>query len=134
MSKVISFSLWGDKPKYTAGALRNAELAEVLFPAWTCRYYVARSVPKQVVSELRSRPNTEITHVDCVGDWTGMFWRFRPCSDPSVEVMLSRDADSRLSMREREAVDQWLRGKYGFHILRDHPQHGTPILGGMWGA
>jgi hypothetical protein len=134
MSKIISFSLWGDEPKYTAGALRNAELAELLFPGWTCRYYVATSVPQQVVSSLSSRPNTEIARVNQAGDWTGMFWRFRPCSDPTVEVMLSRDADSRLSMREREAVEQWLCSRCGFHILRDHPQHGTAILGGMWGA
>lgn len=134
MSKIISFSLWGAEPKYLVGAIRNAELAEALYPEWICRYYVAKSVPQQAISTLSSRPNTEVIHMDHVGDWTAMFWRFRPCADPTVEVMLSRDTDSRLSKRERDAVEQWLRSDWGFHILRDHPQHRTAILGGMWGA
>ena len=36
---VISFGLYGDKKKYTIGALRNALLAKVYFPGWECRFY-----------------------------------------------------------------------------------------------
>ena len=36
--------------------------------------------------------------------------------------------------REKAAVDEWLASDKGFHIMRDHPAHGTQILGGMWGA
>ncbi len=48
--------------------------------------------------------------------------------------MLSRDCDSRLNKREAAAVAQWLVSPAMFHILRDHPYHGSPIMGGMWGA
>ena len=34
----------------------------------------------------------------------------------------------------KEAVDEWLNSNKDFHIMSDHPQHGVPILGGMWGA
>jgi len=63
-----------------------------------------------------------------------MFWRFLAASDADVEVMLSRDTDSRLSEREKAAVEEWLESDKGFHIMRDHPAHITAILGGMWGA
>ena len=63
-----------------------------------------------------------------------MFWRFEAASDPTVEVMISRDTDSRLSYREKEAVNEWLATDRGFHIMRDHPWHGYPVLGGMWGV
>ena len=32
------------------------------------------------------------------------------------------------------AVDEWLAGDKDFHIMRDHPYHAVPILGGMWGS
>jgi hypothetical protein len=47
--------------------------------------------------------------------------------------MISRDTDSRLSLREKAAVDEWLSSDKGFHIMRDHPWHKYPVLGGMWG-
>ena len=66
----------------------------------------------------------------------GDVWRFLPVLDPGVEAVLSRDLDSRLTDREVAAVTQWLDDplQLPFHVMRDHPQHGTEILGGMWGA
>lgn len=63
-----------------------------------------------------------------------MFWRFYPASDSNVEVMISRDTDSRLNAREFFAVQQWIQSDKSFHIMRDHPYHATEILGGMWGC
>jgi hypothetical protein len=71
--------------------------------------------------------------MNAAGDWTALFWRFLPAAEADVEVMLSRDADSRLSRRESDAVQEWLRSGRGFHIIRDHPEH-NGILAGLWGA
>jgi hypothetical protein len=46
---------------------------------------------------------------------------------------MSRDLDSALTQRERAAVDEWLASNKSFHSMRDHPMHGVPMLGGMWG-
>lgn len=134
MKKIISFSLWGDNPTYTVGAIKNADLALEIYPGWICRYYIGKSTPTDTISSLVERENTEVFVMNEPGDWTGMFWRFYPASEPDVEVMLSRDTDSRLSLRERAAVDDWLGGDKDFHIMRDHPYHATEILGGMWGV
>ena len=40
MKKIISFCLWGNDPKYTVGALRNAELAKTIYPDWKTRFYI----------------------------------------------------------------------------------------------
>jgi hypothetical protein len=41
MSKrVLSFSLWGDKPIYNIGAIKNAYLAKHFYPDFECWYYV----------------------------------------------------------------------------------------------
>jgi len=64
----------------------------------------------------------------------GMVWRFLPMADPYVDIMVSRDLDSRFSARESSAVEDWLNTGLAFHAMRDNIYHGTPILGGMWGA
>ena len=47
---------------------------------------------------------------------------------------MSRDLDSRLNEREQAAVQEWLNSNKEFHFMRDHPQHGTTILGCGWGC
>jgi len=132
--KLITFSLWGQDPKYLIGAIRNAELAKEIYPDWVCRFYVGQSVPSQIIFQLESFDNVEVVQRPEFGDWRGMFWRFLPASEENVEIMISRDTDSRLNYREKAAVDEWTTSDKKFHIMRDHPHHGYPILGGMWGA
>jgi protein O-GlcNAc transferase len=133
MLKVISFSLWGDNPKYTYGAVRNAQLALDVYPDWKCKFFIGKSVPKNIIDILYSCNNTLFAFKDSVEDWTGMFWRFETSYDDKIDVSIFRDTDSRLSHREKIAVDEWLNSDKTFHIMRDHPFHGYPILGGMWG-
>lgn len=132
---VIAYSLWGDEPKYTVGAMRNAQQARQLFPGWTCRFYVDTRVPEAVLAKLDALDNTEIVEMGIESDWRALFWRFRAAADEDVEVLLSRDTDSRFSRRETAAIDDWLAGDRDFHIMRDHPFHSRwPILGGLWGV
>ena len=63
-----------------------------------------------------------------------MYWRFEASQEEDVDVFLSRDCDSRLSERESKAVNEWILSNKDFHIMRDHPYHTVPILGGMWGS
>lgn len=133
MRKVVSFSLWGSNPKYTVGAIRNAELIQEVYPTWRARFYVANSVPDPIVYMLEDMGNTEIVFKETVGDWTGMFWRFEACYDSNADVVIFRDTDSRVNKREKHAVEEWLQSDKAFHIMRDHPHHQFPILGGMWG-
>lgn len=130
MKKVISFCLWGDKPKYTIGALKNADIAPFIYPGWEVWIYAADNVPQDIINSLSK--NCRIIKGG-TGNWDSMFLRFYPISDPEVDVFISRDTDSRLNYRERRAVDQWLASDKKLHIMRDHKEHTTLILGGMWG-
>ena len=135
MKRVIAFSLWGDQPKYTVGAVRNAVLARTVYPDWTCRFYVGASTPHDLVANLERMDNVEVVRRQESGDWRASVWRFLAAADPDAEVVLSRDTDSRLDARERAAVDDWLASGKGFHIMRDHPFHSRwPILAGLWGV
>ena len=133
MKKVISFSLWGNNPKYTIGAIKNAKLAHEIYPRWVSRFYIGRSTDPLIGKELEDL-GAEVIYMPEDGNCTSMFWRFLPAGEENVEVMISRDTDSRLSLREKAAVIEWLSSEKQFHIMRDHPYHYALILGGMWGA
>lgn len=129
MKKVISFSVWGDNKDYLVGARRNAEIAPKVYPGWETWFYVERGT-KVDLEDLA----TKVIYYESEPGSDGMFQRFRPMQDPSVDIFISRDCDSRLSDRERQAVLHWEKSDKQFHAMRDHPAHAIPVLGGMWGA
>lgn len=133
MVKVISFCLWGNSPKYNVGAIKNAQLAKELYPDWKCVFYYSRIDAPSAIPQLGLMDNVGLNPVDKPGTWALMLDRFQAIIHSTVDVMIVRDCDSRLSQREKYAVDEWLESDRLFHTMHDHPYHTVPILGGMWG-
>lgn len=133
MKNIISYSLWGNKPMYWQGALENIKQAEQYFPGWVCRFYIDKKSEQNLINTITG-DNVEVVLVDSQIYINGMFWRFWAAVDEEVNIFLSRDCDSRFSNREFSAITEWLESDKDFHIMRDHPQHTVPILGGMWGC
>jgi len=113
MKKIISYSLWGTNPRYTIGAIRNAELAKVIYPDWLCRFYTGDDVPKNITDHLLAL-DAEVIDMNGTG-WNGMFWRFLAAD--SDNIIISRDTDSRLNQREKFAVDEWLNSPWEPYFL-----------------
>ncbi len=137
MKKVITFSLWGDNPKYLTGVSENIKLVKTLYPEYECWFYVHKpTVPDNVIDIINSYDHTKIIYKhDGLMVGKPMMWRFEAIDDPDVEIMLSRDLDSRIYEREVIAVNEWLQSGKLFHIMRDHPlHHKCYILGGMFGT
>ena len=99
--RVISFGLYGNKPKYINGAIRNAELSHIYFPGWVCRYYVTSDVPTEVLDKLKALDSEIEVIPNGMGYSSGMFWRFFVASDDTVDRYIVRDVDSRLNARDR---------------------------------
>jgi hypothetical protein len=138
MKKVLSFSLWGNNPTYNIGAIKNAELAKNFYPDFECWFYIHKdTVPQETIDTLNSFTNTKI--IFKTGDLNNenckpRMWRYEPIDELEVEVVLSRDTDTRILFREKFAVEEWLQSGKLFHIMRDHPHHGFCILAGMFGT
>lgn len=138
MKKIISFSLWGESPKYLLGALENIKCQKDLFPDWKCRFYCHSHVSLSWINKIYKEDaevvlkdeNPVIKHMDA----PGMFWRFEVLNDKEIDYCIVRDTDGRLTQREKNCVLDWMKSKKEFHIIRDHPMHNTKIMGGMWGA
>lgn len=126
----ISFSLWGDSPKYVEGMARNIELAERFYPGWVIRIYMPAGERSGEAFKRFAR------YVKFVPDGIPpMMARFLIHDSPDCDRFIIRDADSRLSAREAAAVREWIASGRNLHSQRDHPAHSSfPICGGMWGG
>lgn len=133
MKNVVAYSLWGDVPMYWIGAVRNIEQVKNYFPGWICRFYIDNSCDEELIKTIKG-DNVEVVLVDSKDSFHGMFWRFWASEEEETDVFLSRDCDSRFSDREVAAIKEWLASNKDFHIMRDHPYHNVPVLGGMWGC
>jgi len=131
---IIAFSLWGDRPFYTEGAVANAELQPKIYPGWTCRFYVDRSVPADILARLEGHGAEVVPMTMTQGPFEGLFWRFLAADDPAVDRFLCRDCDARLNTQEQAAVAAWLASDKPFHSMRDAPFHTELILAGLWGG
>lgn len=138
--KVISFCLWGNDPKYCEGAIQNVKLASEIYPDWECWFFVDNTVPEKIIDELDNLQHNLNYHKvrviakDKEGGWEMMLDRLSPTLEPSVDLFISRDCDSRLSQREKAAVDEWIDSDCNWHLMSDHPYHSVPIMGGMFGV
>ncbi len=133
---IVAYSLWGNAPRYQVPLLENARIRPHLFPEWTIRVYHDATVDPGYLQELASL-GVQLQPSGSAGDGPahrGLLWRFAAAADPSVRRFLIRDADSLLTVKERVAVDDWLRSGFHFHAMRDWYSHTDLLLAGMWGG
>ena len=154
--KVIGYSLYG-KNKFYYDKLKNlTKQINQFYPGWIMRVYYDDSIDQSIICEIEcarksDEPNAELIDnvdfcnvnrlrlklnedVEVNANYTHkMKWRWFPIGDSFVDIFSSRDSDSFILQREVDSVNVWLNSDKVGHIMRDHPQHGTSILGGMWG-
>lgn len=135
LKNVISFSLYGDNPKYWEGMLENIRLKPIIYPDWRIVVYADKRNVERLLATYLSK-GVEVFEIPevALSKHRAMFFRFAPACEKIHDRVIIRDADSRLNWRERAAVDEWIVSDKSFHIMRDHDQHTVPIMGGMWGC
>lgn len=129
---LVSYSLYGTKPKYLVGAIRNAVDVPKFYPDFKAVFYCHDDVPADVVAQL-SDLGALIERKTKRWPRIYMIERHMAAECPEANVVLVRDADSRISDREARAVEAWLKSDKIFHCMRDFPFHTNRIMGGMWG-
>ena len=133
MKKIISFSLYGNKPNFQVGAVVNVLEAKRLYPDWKCRFYTTDD--EGICSQLEYL-GAEVIRMD--GHWMnqgysyGSLWRFLAVDD--ADICIFRDTDSVVNEREVGAVNEWLESDCQWHIMHDHNHHkASKIMAGMFG-
>lgn len=133
MKKIISYSLYNQRRKDMVNAIINCILMPKVYPGWTGRFYIDDTISPNVTKLLHTFEYIEVINMPRHRGSEAMLWRFLPAAEYDT-VMISRDADSWLSSREKVCVDQWLASDKNFHIIRDHCYHSQKVMGGMWGV
>ena len=152
--KVISYALFLPSHHETLpdwlmnGMTANTEVAKLYYPDWVLRVYTLNLSNSAIESLLQLSDRIEVVRchnhtllnqpyesIPASRKPTArkMIPRFLAIDDPTVAVAIVRDADSRFSVRELLAVNQWLSSEQYFHCMRDHPFHLQPVMGGMFG-
>ncbi|XP_047499125.1 uncharacterized protein LOC125045739 [Penaeus chinensis] len=140
--RVVSLSLYGDRAEYWLGLDTLLTQVRRHYPGWKVRLYTDARWRRGVLCPmLRDHAHFYVCDVEDLppplGDVSAIhptMWRTLPLGESQVAAMVVRDTDSPISSREAAAVEQWLASNKTFHVMRDHPQHDTTILAGMWGA
>jgi hypothetical protein len=134
--KLICFSVYASDRRpvqvYEVGAIENQKTYREFYPDFQTRFYVSESL--RAVGERLRELGAEVVYERNVPGQGGAMWRFRPLVDGDFDVVLFRDTDSRLSMREKNLVDAFVASNKGYHIVKDHAGHNKVILAGMFAA
>ena len=136
-NKLISFTLFGQDPKYYVGAEKNLILQKNLLPDWSTRIYYHPSLTDSSRFHVLQDLGAEL--IDVSDEVRGgkhsiefpYFWRFFPFEEEG-SLCIVRDLDSRLSNREVEYVRRWEESDRTFFIIRDHPWQ-SPVPSGLFG-
>ncbi len=131
---IIAFSLFGSNPKYCEPGVLNVMDQSLIYPDWTCRFYVDETVPASVKERIAVHGGQVIEVDEVLKKWPGTMWRFAAYDDPNVDRVIFRDADAIFSSREADAVQEWVEEGQAFHMMRDSGSHTELILAGMWGC
>lgn len=133
MVNVFSFCLYGpENPKYHDGLIENLQLIQKYFPAWRVFVYVGADITEERISKITAYPQVILRKTEKLGE-PNMIDRFFAIDEDGVDVMFVRDADSRVHWKDRWAIQQFLKDIPILHIIRDHKDHASPVLGGLWG-
>ena len=136
MNNIITYSLFGTSERYDINMIINVELASKIYPDWKVWIYYDDTVCNYIIEKLKTYSNVCLNKQPTTSDWnwSRLMWRFYAYDDPQVDCCVFRDADSYLSQREKDAVDQWLSTGKSIHIMREvYPGHNSRIMAGMWG-
>ncbi|CAF4183135.1 unnamed protein product [Rotaria sp. Silwood2] len=156
--KVISISVYGKESKFIDNQMYSwkatilpffeplvSEMNQLL-PQWILRVYIDfTGSTKSQRKHFYKFSNVDICDMNNIPMFgsslhkflPGRMWRFLPIFDPYVDYLLSHDLDSPITERETETIKIWLSKKQEknfFYIARDHIEHSSFILGGLWGA
>lgn len=134
MVNAFSFCLYGpEKPIYYDGLFENIDGIRSFFPDWVVYVWLGADVPEAIRTRLANYPSVRIRETHVLGA-VNMIHRFYAIDDPDVDIMMVRDADSRIHWKDRWAIREFLRQpQFIAHTIRDHRDHTALIMGGLWG-
>lgn len=131
--KVFSYCLYGGDKKYCLGMLKNIEQINQFYPDFYIYVHCGNDVPEEYLNKMRQ----DYTKVNIINyDFTGvelMTYRFFSVDDDDIDLLILRDADSRITDRCRWVIDDFISSSYNVFTIRDHKYHTSKLMAGQSG-
>lgn len=138
MKLALTYSIYGDKDLYMRGMVANCIQAKTVYPSTDVLVFYDDTVPEKTIEMCKSA-NPLVKCIDMNKEkWNPesarMLWRWLPL-DPKegyeYDIIVVRDADSRLTAREKWAMDKWLlESSATLMTIHDSISH-CGVMGGM---
>jgi len=123
--KAFSFCIYGTERNYYDGLLENIQIIREYFPDFEIIVY------KGICdSEWTFDNSLKVIETNREGA-INMLYRYLPLG--FTDIGFIRDADSRITERDRWCIQNFLQSTKNYHIVRDHFWHKEPIMGGIFG-
>lgn len=123
--KVFSFCLYGTEPNYYTGLLENIAIIKQYYPDFTIMVYKGFCDPSWVIPD-----GVVVDNTNREGAINALL-RYIPIN--YAEVGFVRDADSRVTARDRWCIDEFLKSNKSYHSIRDHFWHQSKLMAGTFG-
>lgn len=130
MEKLFAFSLYGNNSIYINGSINNAKLIPELFGTeWKVRFYT-RDVSEDTIQKLK-KLNAEVIDMTNSDIKNGRLFRFLAIKQNNLVMV--RDCDSIVTVREKMMVNEFINSGKKLHIIRDHPNHKEHMMACSFG-
>jgi len=117
--RVFSYCIYGTQAKYCLGMIKNLEQIKELFPEYETWIIIGNDVPQSYIDKYISYKNVKLIHTN-INTGRLMAYRLFPLDNPLVELMFTRDADSRFSERDIWCMNEFIKSDYRVCTIRDH--------------
>jgi hypothetical protein len=124
MPDVFSFCLYGSEDNYYMGLLENIKIIKEFYPTFEIFVY------KGICQKEWPLKDVNVIYTGREGAINTVF-RYLPLGFANTGFV--RDADSRITERDRWCIAEFLKSDKKYHIIRDHYWHKSPIMAGMFG-
>lgn len=130
---LVSFSLYGQLPRYCEMAVLNVMAVQRHLPDFICRFYLDDSAPPAVIRRLQALGAQCVLLGSRASLMPATFWRFLAMDDEQADCVLVRDVDALIDARDAWCVQDWRQSGQPFHVIRDDCCHTELILAGLLG-
>jgi hypothetical protein len=130
--KVFSFCIYGESRTYLEGLLSNLSTITSRYASFEKHVYAGSDISEAYIAACESFHSTYVHRLPFTGGRL-MSHRFLAIDLPNVELMIVRDADSRITDRDRWCIDDFIASDFDLFTIRDHKYHYREIMGGLWG-
>jgi len=135
-NNVLSYCLFGDNRRYFDALCKNIEFIDLNYSdTFIISIVVAEDVPISWIETLsKSSAMLTMANDKSLDNVPNILYRVFPILSGLGDTCFFRDADSYLTKCEMDSMLRFIDSNYMYHIVRDHPHHLAPIMGGLFGV